>query len=291
MLKNLNDFHKVQVIVTHPGGAHRDEFLATCIALSLAPHAHVFRQDATDAALNMPSNLVIDVGQRHEPHLMNFDHHQFSREAPPTSALTLVLQHLGILDAARKSLLWMEFTEILDSKGPVVTAKWLGTSVDKFMTTVSPVENWVLRRFGEYKEVPRGDILHGLMVSIGHDILAYLTKFAERYEKLGKFTVLRNIEVAGEKLLVIDASFLTKAESPTLALEAWIKDTYPHAAATITEDDRGDGKTVFRRNDHPMIDFSRLEGQPGVVFAHKNGFVAKLAYDMDPMAAIRAAVK
>ena len=36
---------------------------------------------------------------------------------------------------------------------------------------------------------------------------------------------------------------------------------------------------MFRRNDHKGIDFSRIEAAEGVRFAHKNGFVAKVAME------------
>jgi len=41
-------------------------------------------------------------------------------------------------------------------------------------------------------------------------------------------------------------------------------------------------------NDHPQIDFSKLEGNPLVSFAHKNGFIAKtdLIYDKEDLIAL-----
>lgn len=65
-----------------------------------------------------------------------------------------------------------------------------------------------------------------------------------------------------------------------MGLEIFLKDR-EDVAITITRDDRGDGYSLFRRNDRPRVDFSRIEGLEGVVFAHKGGFVAKVTADAD----------
>lgn len=294
MLKHTADFLSAHRIITHPGQAHRDDLLAVAFALAVNPKLSVFRRDPQPVELADQSTIVIDVGLKHDPAFLNFDHHQFPRDFEPMSALTLVLEHLGVLDAARMTFGWVEFTEVLDSKGPVQAAKWLGTSMDKFHATISPVEVFVLSAF---QDVPAsglhpGDPLHAMLVSLGTNKLRYVERFAERFQKLCKFAVIKHLDLeGGKKLEVVDVSFITKAEDPLLALEAWIKTYFPTAAATISLDDRGDGTTVFRRNDHPRLDFSVLEGKEGTVFAHKSGFVAKLAYGVDPLVAIRQSIK
>ena len=82
-------------IVTHPGGAHKDDFLACAVLLSKFP-VSIFRRDPTEDELADPQIAVVDVGHRHEPDLNNFDHHQFPREMEPTCSLSLVLQKMGI---------------------------------------------------------------------------------------------------------------------------------------------------------------------------------------------------
>ncbi len=37
----------------------------------------------------------------------------------------------------------------------------------------------------------------------------------------------------------------------------------------------GKGWSLYRFNDHPAVDFSVLEGDPAILFAHKGGFIAK----------------
>ena len=65
----------IKKIITHPGGAHKDEFLACCVLLA-SDSATILRQEATDEELNDPLVVVVDVGHRPEPHPNNFDHHQ-----------------------------------------------------------------------------------------------------------------------------------------------------------------------------------------------------------------------
>src|SRR5690606_14945430 len=90
----------IRHILTHPGGAHKDEFLACC----LLAHVHqtsIVRREPTEADLLDPSVCVVDVGGEHLPERLNFDHHQFPKNHPPSCSLTLVLQHLGIYEDAR----------------------------------------------------------------------------------------------------------------------------------------------------------------------------------------------
>ena len=89
----------IKTIVTHPGGAHKDDFLAC----SLLAHLHgvpIERRDPTDDELADVATCVVDVGGVHDAATNNFDHHQFPRDAPPLCALSLVLKDLGIYEDA-----------------------------------------------------------------------------------------------------------------------------------------------------------------------------------------------
>ncbi|MFT5434767.1 MAG: uncharacterized UPF0160 family protein, partial [Myxococcota bacterium] len=112
-------------ILTHPGGAHKDDLLAVCVLIAKSG-APVVRRDPTDADLADPTIAVVDIGGSHDPSQLNFDHHHFPREHPPTCALSLVLQHLGMYEDALQLCDWLETAEWFDSRGPNKTAKWLG---------------------------------------------------------------------------------------------------------------------------------------------------------------------
>ena len=134
------------LILTHPGGSHKDEFLACCLLLALH-RVPVVRREPSDADLADPATAVVDVGDRHEPHLGNFDHHQFPKDHPPLCALSLVLQHLGLYDDARSFCDWLEPAEWLDTRGPVETSRWLGIGRDTLAKLNSPIDVTLLRRF------------------------------------------------------------------------------------------------------------------------------------------------
>ena len=105
------DFRKVGKIVVHPGHAHRDDFLFTCFVLAMCKEQGVVpvvhRRDPTEAELKNPYVVVGDVGERHEPELSNFDHHQFSRDHAPTCALTLLLKDMAIYDESLRGFRWL----------------------------------------------------------------------------------------------------------------------------------------------------------------------------------------
>jgi hypothetical protein len=46
-------------------------------------------------------------------------------------------------------------------------------------------------------------------------------------------------------------------------------------AAMVYPDRRGEGYGIGRYEDHPQLDFSRVEGEEDVHFAHKSGFMCK----------------
>jgi hypothetical protein len=46
-------------------------------------------------------------------------------------------------------------------------------------------------------------------------------------------------------------------------------------AATVYPDRRGEGYGIGRYEDHPQLDFSVLEDEADIRFAHKSGFMCK----------------
>ena len=75
------------LIVTHPGAAHKDEFLA-CAFLITQYGVPIARREPTQSDLAKTDTIVVDVGGSHDPALLNFDHHQFPADHP-RSALFL----------------------------------------------------------------------------------------------------------------------------------------------------------------------------------------------------------
>jgi uncharacterized UPF0160 family protein len=69
----------IEKIIVHPGRYQADEVLGVAEMRIISPHLQsvpVVRIRPTEAELNNPRVLVIDCGERYQPELNNFDHHQ-----------------------------------------------------------------------------------------------------------------------------------------------------------------------------------------------------------------------
>jgi hypothetical protein len=218
---------------------------------------------------------VIDVGGRYEPKLHNFDHHQFDRDAEPVTAFTLILDHFGRLELSRRVYPWVDFSVMMDTKGPVFTADWVGMDRYMFYRVMSPIEEHVLRVFGSQHGWHYTDPTWVQLLQMGRQQLDYMDRFAERFEWLTANAKL--VSTPSRKVPVI-ACLVAQLSDPALSMNAF-REANPVngrlAAVSITPDDRGSGWTLYRFNDDPRVDFSRLEGHHEISFAHRGGFVAK----------------
>lgn len=289
----------MRIAITHSGSAHRDEFIALCLLIASGKIDSVMRRDPSAAELEDSDVYVVDVGMQHNPDKLNFDHHHFDRGASPVCAITLVLDHLGISTLpdsyVRRVWGWLSFSEMIDSKGPFQTASHLGVNPDVLLQSMSPIESVVLRWFESVNTVSdvRGDELWNLMMLIGKTILGHFNAVMERVNFLYENAKIHHI---GD-LTVVDATAVGRSDNPVLGLEIFCEEissqlgekSLPAVGVTVTQDDRGDGLSLFRRKDNPMVDFSKLEGK--VRFAHKGGFVAKTYPDQDWVTLIKASLK
>ena len=149
----------IHTILTHPGGAHKDDLLAVCVLI--AKHqCPVVRRDPAEADLDDPNIVVVDIGGSHDPARSNFDHHHFPREHPPTCALSLVLQDLGLYEDAKTFCDWLEPAEWFDSRGPKRTAEWLGVPRRAISQLNSPIDVTLLRRFAKSTSLAPGEPLY-----------------------------------------------------------------------------------------------------------------------------------
>ena len=266
-----------QRIVTHPGGAHQDDFLACCVLLALHP-VSIHRRDPDAAELEDPETAVVDIGGRHEPLLGNFDHHQFPKDHPPLCSLSLVLQSLGVYDDARAFCDWLETAERFDTRGPFDTAAWLGVPREALARLISPSDVTILRRFAKARDVFPGEILWELMRWIGGDLLEYLANQRQRLDFLAGHTEFWEIATPSGSFRAL---FLPRTEplpdEPSAGLDRFLA-SHPDpsgVAALVYPDRRGPGFGLSRHRDHPGLDFTRIDACDDVHFAHARGFVAK----------------
>ena len=163
----------IRYILTHTGGAHKDDLLAVCILIAKYS-VPVVRRNPTPEELEDPCVAVVDVGGLHEPERRNFDHHQFERDHPPTCALSLVLAHFDLYEDACHLCDWLEPTEWFDSRVPKRTAEMLGVPRRAISQLNSPFDITLLRRFAQLSELSPGEPLYEFMRFVGEDLLEYL---------------------------------------------------------------------------------------------------------------------
>jgi len=267
----------IKKIITHPGAAHRDDFLSVAIALALYGCVPVFRRDPTQEELEDAEVLVLDCGGRHEPERLNFDHHQLPRDADPECALSLFVRHLGLEEHFQLQS-WYRTTVLLDSKGPFVTAKALG--MEKLPEEIfSPIETVLIGWFGAREEFgdEMGDSVTEFLVDFGMDLLARIDDYSKVHSSIRELAKVVEVDdlqgFIAEETITFE---LSKAMAQYRAREC------PDVAFSITKSDRaGESWALYRYDDHPRVDFSRLSDDSRVIFAHKGGFIAKLAEGVD----------
>jgi hypothetical protein len=268
---------EITEIITHPGGAHKDDFLACCL-LAHRHRAPISRRDPAPADLEDPHTAVIDVGGVHDPAMQNFDHHQFPRDHPPVCALTLVLQALGAYDDAVLLCDWLPTAEYLDTRGPNGTAEWLGIDRDILSKLNSPIDLALLSRFEKSSKLIPGEPLWEIMSYVGEDLLGYLRIMGLRLEYLASNAELWQVEAPHGNF---EALFLPRGTNnegdSSMGLGRYLQKIGKDESvrALIYPDRRGEGYGLSRFNDYPGLDLSNLEEEVDVHFAHARGFIAK----------------
>lgn len=265
----------MKAILTHPGSAHKDDFLA-CSLLAARYALPVWRREPTEDDLRDPGILVVDVGGEHDPERGNFDHHQFPAEHEPVCSLSLVLQHLGLYEDAKVFCEWLEPTEWFDSRGPFATADWLGIDRAVVNRLNSPVDITLLRRFAQRRELEPGDPVWEVMRMVGEDLFMYLRTLRERLDHVAAHARFLDVGDGDETVRVL---YMPRTEpmpdDPSSGLGRYIAQLGEKVDGLVYPDRRGPGFGLSRHEDSARLDFTRIAGEPDVHFAHARGFVAK----------------
>jgi len=260
--------------VIHGGGAHRDEALALGLAYEaglLPIIAPVYRREPTTAELEDPQVLVLDVGDRWEATLANFDHHQLAR-GTRACALSLLAQVFEVRPGLSYHELfadrpWYQATVAIDSLGPNAYAKELGLS-ELPPGLHSPFEMAIIDMIGKSTEVDL--MVKVLLAKVVGDRTRQALELRERALWLKANAKLIPLP-GGLTAILVESKNQLGLEDFKKSLVASGLDV----AISITHDDRGAGWSLYRFDDHPAVDFSRLDGNLAISFAHKSGFIAK----------------
>ena len=269
---------EIELILTHPGGSHKDEFLA-CSLLAALHGVPIERREPEEADLANPAVCVVDVGGEHDPGRGNFDHHQFPRDHAPICALSLVLMDLGLYDDAKLFCDWLEPAEWFDTRGALGTARWMGVARDVMTKLNSPMDVTLLRRFARVSRLDPGEVLYEVMRWVGQDLLGYLKSLRERLAYVGKHGEVWDLQGNGGegfKVFFMPRTDPLPAEA-SMGLGRYLESVgqSDEVAGLVYPDRRGTGYGMSRHNDHPRLEFTRIEDEHDVHFAHARGFVAK----------------
>lgn len=150
----------ISAIITHPGRAHKDDLIATCLLMAVCKgRPTVYRRVPTPAEMDDPNTAIVDQGNVYDAVMANFDHHQLSGKEEPRCAVSQVLEGLGLLEKARRHLPWLVGLEILDDRGPVAFRHKYGLTEEAFESTSSPLEGQLLKLFANKTEIlPNSDL-------------------------------------------------------------------------------------------------------------------------------------
>tara|TARA_B100000035_G_scaffold219548_1_gene188375 strand:+ start:4150 stop:5010 length:861 start_codon:yes stop_codon:yes gene_type:complete len=267
----------IKTIITHPGGAHKDDFLACSVLLSNHP-VSIFRRDPTEQELEDPEVAVVDIGHQHDPELNNFDHHQLPRDHEPTCALSLVLQKFEIYEDTKEFCSWLETTEWFDCRGPHDTAEWLGVDREAMAKLNSPLDVTMFQAFAKQKEHHSGEPVWEVMKMMGTDLVSYVVNLRSRMNQVAEHEEIWELGDGDQPMKV---AFVPRTDPPIEDASgglAWrVKELglEEDVVAMVYPDSRGEGYGMRRYNDSPVVDFSKLSEEPEVHFTHNRGFIAK----------------
>ena len=264
----------IRQIVVHPGGAHKDDFLA-CALLIAEYEVAIFRREPSEQDLSDASIVVVDVGLEWDESKMNFDHHQFPRDAEPLCALSLVLKHLGIYEETRKFCDWLEVAEYIDTRGPNDTAKWLGVEREAMSKLNSPLDITLLRRFAASNEHQPRQPIYEVMKMVGEDLISFVRGMKERLGFIAKHSEIWEM-TSGQKALFLPRTNPLPDET-SMGMGRYVEDIglEEEVVALVYPDRRGEGYGLSRFNDDKRMEFTRVGNEVDVHFAHKKGFIAK----------------
>jgi hypothetical protein len=259
-------------LITHSGSAHADETLACAVLLAsgLGIDRIERRSKVPEADLADPACFVLDIGDRLEPDLRNFDHHQLPGTAEPSCTFQLVLDWLGLYDGPRAWFPWLEPMVWVDSKGNSRTAKHFGWPEGTVERLESPVELALRDAFSTCTDIKPGDPVWLWLTCIGAWFLDSVKDLEARwvlFQKTGRI-----IEVRGFQVLFLDLPPGTR--DPGLGLEQIRLRLGGDIVGRIVPDARGAGYAMKRFDDDPRLDFLRLRHDPRIGFVHAGGFLA-----------------
>ena len=211
--------------------------------------------------------------------LNNFDHHQFARDAEPSCSLSLVLEHMGLYKDAGTFCPWLEVAEWFDCRGPKDTSEWLGIDRETVGKLNSPLDITILQAFAKSAQHLPGEPIWELMKMIGEELLQYIRNLRTRIEEVARVAEVWELHHSEDSFKVMFVPRNQNQIEEVSGAMGWhIKELgmEEEVVAMVYPDSRGEGYGMKRFNDCSEIDFSKIENDKKVRFAHARGFIAKV---------------
>jgi hypothetical protein len=246
---------KTQLIITHPGSAHFDEVTAISFLLAekTAARFRIERREPLPVELEDPDIWVIDIGLRHEPEKHNFDHHQ-SLDCP--ASFVLIAGYLGLLEIM-SVMPWWQFKDSVDRIGPVESSVIFHAG--DALVNRNPVESWLVTRFAGEPE----------------QCIPMLKDYGKKLIGEAK-TLKKQIDYwkTAERLVIAGVPAVLGETKESAGLDEFRRLDKNPPDIVISLDRTGSGWRLLRFDGAP-VNFTLIADSPDIVFAHKNGFMAK----------------
>ena len=258
-------------VVVHAGGVHMDEILAVGMICEREGVLTVERRNPTAAELADPEVWVVDVGARHEPELRNFDHHQDDPTVAADCAFSLVARHLDLQELLRTRP-WYGAQIRVDNEGPHRLARDQGWPVEALAWMTSPLDVALLRLWGAGGA---GRVAEETVAMVTHLVGTALEEARAFGEELARVEPLTRVHRLGGVAVVLHETIVSDAVSEHLRERLQDADGEIIAASVSLDDREPFGWALYRFEDDPRVDLTRVRDDPRIAFAHKRGFIAK----------------
>lgn len=273
-------------IVTHSGKAHRDEYLACCCVVfheyTQGRLCSIERRMAGSSDLESNDVWVVDTGGRHDPGLLNFDHHQDDPQLEGMCALDLVLRFLlGPQPYASFRVVspWLRLTALHDTKGVNAAAEESGISVKAYTSTRSPVEKAMLSLFSDLPVILPESSLMCVMRETGRILLTEASNITSEIPE-ALLSAPAPFVHAGLRVWDIRGVPL-EADVVSMALVNQLSSAKAVDIVVSRNVGAGAGVRLYRQVwATEKLDLNLVVDHPGVRFVHKNGFYAILSNEL-----------
>lgn len=251
-----------ELIVTHAGDAHIDDFMSVCLALAINPDATVQRVTAVHAnTMNNPKALVLDIGMD-DNGKNHFDHHQDNQGPCAFHRFATAMNYAGL--AIFPS--W-QFLSDVDCFGQTAVAKKIGTQSAVLTLSQSIPERLLISIFSQCHLLKPGDNIHEMMTLIGREYIQTIEDIKNAQDVLKDKIVLTRINDLNVVIVHIE-------KNPLVGFNYYCRSNNIKPDVIIHPDQRDVGWSIMRdANCDPIrIDFLKFKNTDVANFVHANGF-------------------